>query len=247
MSRQKISEDEIERLKEGDILESTFTQFAEQARALYVPLIEERDRYMAARIREEIARGDHRHILAVVGAGHLKGMERCLREDPASQPPPGEIIAELDQVPRPSRWPRLIPWLIVALILAGFALGFRHSSELGWQLVGDWVIINGALCALGTLLALGHPLTVAGAFVAAPITSLNPTIGAGMVTAAMETYLRRPSVGDFSRLRNDTTHLKGWWRNRVARILLVFLFSSLGSAAGTYLAGFRIFDRLTGL
>ena len=94
---------------------------------------------------------------------------------------------------------------------------------------------------------MGHPLTVIGAFIAAPITSLNPTIGAGMVTAAMEIFLRRPNVGDFSRLRQDTTHLKGWWRNRVARILLVFLLSSLGSAAGTYLAGFRIFDRLTTL
>ncbi len=247
MSRRRISEEEIERLKEGDILESTFTQFAEQAQALYVPLIDERDRYMAARIRDEISHGQHRNILAIVGAGHLKGMDRYLHEDPAGQPPPREIIAQLDVVPAPSRWPKLIPWLIVALIIAGFAMGFRHSSELGWQLIADWVLINGALCALGTLIAMGHPLTVIGAFIAAPITSLNPTIGAGMVTAAMEIFLRRPNVGDFSRLRQDTTHLKGWWRNRVARILLVFLLSSLGSAAGTYLAGFRIFDRLTTL
>ncbi|MFQ5487464.1 MAG: TraB/GumN family protein, partial [Gammaproteobacteria bacterium] len=219
ISRRRISEEEIERLKEGDILESTFTQFAEQARALYVPLIDERDRYMTARLRDEISQDKFHNILAIIGAGHLKGMDRCLREDPAGQAPPREIIARLDEVPAPSRWPKLIPWLIVALIIVGFAMGFRHSSELGWQLIADWVVINGTLCALGTLIAMGHPLTVIGAFIAAPITSLNPTIGAGMVTAAMETFLRRPNVGDFSRLRQDTTHLKGWWRNRVARIL----------------------------
>ncbi len=244
LSRRRISAEEVERLKEGDLLQSTFTQFAEEARALYQPLIDERDRYMTARLRQEAEPGRFRHLLAIVGAGHLQGMQRYLQEPPSA--PPAAVIAELDVVPPPSFWPRAIPWLIVALILTGFAIGFRHSSELGWQLVGDWVLINGTLCALGALLARAHPLTVAGAFVAAPITSLNPTIGAGMVTAALETWLRRPSVGDFSRLREDTTHFRGWWRNRVARILLVFLFSTLGSAAGTYLAGFRIFDRLTG-
>ena len=94
-------------------------------------------------------------------------------------------------------------------------------------------------------MALAHPLTVAGAFIAAPITSLNPAVGAGMVTAAVELFLRRPEVGDSLQLRRDTAHWRGWWRNRVSRTLLVFLFSTLGSAAGTYLAGFRIFDRLT--
>ena len=107
-------------------------------------------------------------------------------------------------------------------------------------------MINGSLSALGALIAAAHPLTVITAFLAAPITSLNPTIGAGMVTAAVEVYLRKPQVGDFSRLRHDTAQLKGWWQNRVSRTLLVFLFSTLGSAAGTYLAGFRIFDRLSG-
>jgi len=84
------------------------------------------------------------------------------------------------------------------------------------------------------------------AFVAAPITSLNPTIGAGMVTAAAELWLRKPTVEDFSRLRHDTIHWTGWWKNRVSRTLLVFLFSTLGSAIGTYVAGFRIVGQLSG-
>jgi pheromone shutdown protein TraB len=130
--------------------------------------------------------------------------------------------------------------------MLGFALGFSRSTALGWQLVLDWVLINGGLSALGALLAAGHPLTILGAFVAAPLTSLNPTIGAGMVTAAIEIYLRKPNVADFQALRTDTAHLKGWRQNRVARSLLVFFLSTLGSAIGTYVAGFRIFDQLVG-
>jgi pheromone shutdown protein TraB len=123
-------------------------------------------------------------------------------------------------------------------------MGFSKSSALGWNLIAEWVMINGTLSALGALIAGGHIVTILTAFVAAPLTSLNPTIGAGMVTGAVETLLRKPRVGDFESLRHDVTHWSGWWKNRVSRILLVFLLSTLGSAAGTYIAGFRIFDKL---
>ncbi len=247
VSHEEVSEDEVERLKDGDILETAFSQFAAEAQDLYQPLIAERDRYMAARLLEELNQDGHSHALAVVGAGHLAGLsdrlEQSQRQSPAEL---RDEIDTLDEVPRPSRWPRLLPWVIVLLLLAGFAVGFHRSPELGWQLVMDWVLINGGLAALGTLVAGGHPLTIGGAFLAAPVTSLNPLVGAGMVTAAIELLLRKPSVGDFTRLRGDTTHLKGWWHNRVTRVLLVFLLSTLGSVLGTYLAGFRILERLTG-
>lgn len=240
MSREKISEEEVERLKEGDILESTFAEFAEERQDLYQPLIDERDRYMAAKLRQGAEH--HQRILAVVGAGHLRGIQRYL-EGPQDDDPQQTVDA-LNTVPPPSRWPKYLPWLVVALILTGFVIGFSRSSSLGWQLVGDWVLINGGLCALGALIAGAHPLTTVSAFLAAPLTSLNPTIGAGMVTAAVEIYFRKPRVGDFSALRRDAAHLKGWWRNRVTRTLLVFLLSTLGSAIGTYVAGFRIVERL---
>jgi pheromone shutdown-related protein TraB len=243
VSSDNVSEDEVERLKEGDILETTFAQFADQEKDLFMPLIDERDRYMAARLQEEVAAENHHHLLAVVGAGHLPGINTYLKTPPA---PASATVHELDQVPPPRRWPKLIPWIVVAVIVLGFALGFSRSTALGWQLVLDWVLINGGLSALGALLAAGHPLTILGAFVAAPLTSLNPTIGAGMVTAAIEIYLRKPNVADFQALRTDTAHLKGWRQNRVARSLLVFFLSTLGSAIGTYVAGFRIFDQLVG-
>ncbi|HHI77590.1 MAG TPA: conjugal transfer protein TraB, partial [Gammaproteobacteria bacterium] len=242
LSSEEVDEEEIERLKEGDVLEAAFSEFARDRQDLYEPLIAERDRYMAAKLLLAARRHPGKHILAVVGAGHLKGIVEQLQsiQDPEAE------LERLDAEPPRSPWPRLLPWLIVALVLFGFWLGFSRSSDLGWQLVWDWVAINGGLSALGALFAAAHPLTVLTAFVAAPITSLNPTIGAGMVTAAAELMLRKPQVRDFASLRHDVAEWRGWWRNRVSRTLLVFLFSTLGSAVGTYLAGFRIFDRLTG-
>ncbi|MBT2970203.1 MAG: conjugal transfer protein TraB [gamma proteobacterium symbiont of Ctena orbiculata] len=241
ISKDEVTEEDIEHLKEGDILETTFAEFAEDRQDLYLPLIDERDRYMAARLQQEIESKGHEDLLVVVGAGHMNGIAGYL-ETPANAP--GERIKALEQEPKPSRWPKFIPWAIVLLVVSGFVIGFQRNPSLGWQLVLDWVIINGGLSALGALLAAAHPLTVFTAFVAAPLTSLNPAIGAGMVTAAAELMLRKPTVADFAQLRNDTTAFRGWWKNRVSRTLLVFLFSTLGSAIGTYVAGFRIFERL---
>jgi len=262
VSSEKVSEEDIEKLKEGDILESTFAQFAEEEQDLFQPLIGERDEYMVARLQQEVAKHPHENILVVIGAGHLAGMvkrfEAFAGDDKMLQTQPrepaennlgrvaDETVARLDAVPAGVRWFKYFPWLIVALVFLGFGIGFSRSPEMGWQLVMDWVLINGGLAALGALIAAAHPLTVIGAFLAAPLTSLNPTIGAGMVTAGIEVYLRRPKVGDFGKLRADTTTIKGWWRNRVTRVLLVFMFCTIGSAIGTYVAGFRIVGRLSG-
>jgi pheromone shutdown-related protein TraB len=240
-SRERVSEEDIERLKEGDILETTFSEFAERSQALYEGLIAERDRYMAARLQEEARTGRYARVLGVVGAGHLKGLAEHLAE---SQREPAAERTELEKVPPPGRVLQFLPWGVVGLVLLGFAIGFSRSQELGLQLLSDWFIINATLAGTGAVLAAAHPLTVVVAFLAAPFTSLLPMIGAGFVAAAAETALRRPRVGDFGSLRRDVMRLGGWWRNRVARILLVFLFVTVGSASGTYIAGFRIFERL---
>ncbi|ARS53149.1 TraB/GumN family protein [Kushneria konosiri] len=249
LSRQKVSSEEIERLKEGDVLESTFAEFAQQSRQLYTPLVEERDRYMALRLVETLPEGGSRRILVVIGAGHLKGMSEHLRTLDRETPAHAAVIDErqaLDTVAPSGRLWKLLPWLVVALVVAGFAVGFSRDTGLGWSLVLEWVLINSTLSALGALIALGHPLTILAALVAAPLTSLNPTIGVGFVTAGVELYMRKPTVGDFSTLRRDVSHWRGWWRNRVARTLLVFLLSTVGSAAATWIAGLRIAGQLFG-
>jgi pheromone shutdown-related protein TraB len=244
LSRGKIEEHEIERLKEGDLLENSFTEFAEKSPQLYRSLVEERDRYMAALLREHIAVKSPRRVLAIVGAGHLRGLAGQL-SSPESRDPDAERRA-LEAVPPPGRFVRILPWLIVGIIFFGFALGFARGPELGWRLVGEWVIINGTLTAIGALAAGAHPVTVLVAFFAAPLTSLNPTIGAGMVAAAVQTAVRPPHMRDFDTVRDAITRLRGWRDNRVARILLVFVLCTIGSASATYIAGFRIFQQLAG-
>ncbi len=242
-SREEITEEDIERLKQGDMLTETFREFAETSPALFETLITERDAYMAARIRQENRdKPAGSRVLVVIGAGHMEGLVAALEQ---GQEDPGETSERLNVMPPPSRLLKAIPWIIAVLVLTGFGIGFYRSPELGWALVVTWVVINGTLSALGALLARAHPLTVLSALVAAPLTSLNPTIGAGMVTALVECWLRKPQIADFENLREDVARLKGWWGNNVARVFLVFFLSNMGSVAGTWIAGFRMFAQLT--
>lgn len=244
LSRQDVAAEDIEKLKQGDVLESTFNEFASESQALFTPLISERDRYMVLRLAETCPPGSYQHVLVVIGAGHLKGMAENL-EAPLPETPRVEREA-LEATPPPSRVWKLLPWLITALVLIGFAIGFSRNTELGWQLVIEWFVINGVLSGLATLVALAHPVTVVATAFAAPLTSLNPTIGAGFVAAGVELGMRKPKVRDFKTLRQDVTHWTGWWRNRVSRTLLVFITATIGSAAGTWIAGFRIAGTLFG-
>jgi pheromone shutdown-related protein TraB len=251
VSSEEIDEEAIERLKEGDILESTFTEFAAQSPELFEALIAERDRYMAARLRQENIHdasastppgNASRNVLVVIGAGHMEGMARHLLE---SQEEPSGVRAELDTIPPSATWPRIIPWAIMFLVLGGFALGFYRSPQLGWDLVLLWSLITGGLAALGALVARAHPLTIISGFIAAPLTTLNPVVAAGMVTGLVESWVRKPRVSDLENLRFDITTVKGWFRNPATRILLVFFFTNLGAAIGTWVAGFQIYDALS--
>ena len=246
VSNEKIEPEEIEKLKEGDILDATFNEFAQSSGQMYVPLISERDEYMAIKLQQktrQVANPRHRNVLVVIGAGHLKGLASHL-EQPAAAP--AERLAELESIPKPSVFSKLLPWLIVLIIVASFVIGFVRGPELGWQVILDWFIIHGVLAGVGAALALGHPLTILASAIGAPFTTLNPLIGIGFVAAAVQLWARKPLVGDFATLRNDVGSLKGWYSNRIARTLLVFVLSSVGAVAGTWIAGARIVVRLTG-
>ena len=146
ISKDKVSEQEIESLKEGDILESTFSQFAEEAKDLFSPLIDERDQYMAARLIDAIENKKQHHLLAVVGAGHLKGIQKYLTQFQQSlsedEHYTKNVVKNLDQVSSGSKWYKIVPWMIVAVIILGFIVGFNRSSELGMELVVDWIVIR---------------------------------------------------------------------------------------------------------
>lgn len=242
-AREEIGEEEIEKLKQGDILESAFGEFARKSTPLYNALIGERDAFMAARLRQESAQAPNvKRVLVVIGAGHLAGLQRQILE----QETPSQILLEPlnARLPAP-RWPK---WLAVGVMLAIFvAIGviFYRSPAMGWAALRDWAIYTGVLSALGAAIAGGHPLSILVAAVVGPLKPIRPPgLSSGVFSGMTEVWLRKPRVADFQKLRDDLLNFSGWWRNRVARTLLVFMLTNLGTIAGEYLAGVRIFSRL---
>jgi pheromone shutdown-related protein TraB len=242
--REQIEQGEIEKLKQGDLLESAFSEFASESKSLYESLIGERDAFMAARLREEAARSttsENRRVLVVIGAGHLKGLVELLRsqqDDPASK------VGELAATPPKARWPKWLAAGLVLLVFVAIAWAFHRNTALGAQALRDWVLFTGGFAALGALAAGGHPLSILAAFIAAPIKPFRPGIPAGGISAMAEAWVRRPRVVDFDTLRDDIVHWSGWWKNRVARTLLNFFLVSVGTIIGEYSAGIHIFKSL---
>jgi pheromone shutdown-related protein TraB len=236
---EEIGEDDIEKLKQGDLMEASFREFADETPELYDTIINERDRYMAAKLRQ--APAGTREVLAVVGAGHLPGLARHLREETAA---PEGITATLEALPEKSS----VPWFTIALsvfVLGGFAWGFwRGGIDVGTDLVLYWVLWTGGLGALGCALAGGHPLSILGAFVASPVTPLHPALASGTISALIEAWVRKPTYADFMALRDDVQTVKGWWRNRVARVLVNFFLTSMGTAIGVWTGGLRMLGKL---
>ena len=238
-----VGHDEIEKLKQGDMLEASFNEFASESPEIYETVIAERDRYMAARLREvgETSGPEIREVLAVVGAGHLQGMARHLREE---QRPAAGIRESLEALPEKSG----VPWFTLALatfVIGGFAWGFWQGGiDVGSDLLLQWVLATGVLGAMGCAIAGGHPLSIIVAFLASPITPLHPALASGTLSALTEAWLRKPTYADFMALRGDVQTVRGWWRNRVARVLLNFFLTSLGTAIGVWTGGLRMLGTL---
>ncbi|MCD9088821.1 TraB/GumN family protein [Stenotrophomonas sp. SY1] len=241
-SSEDVGEDEIEKLKQGDMLESSFGEFAKESPALYETIIGERDRYMATRLREE-HNSEQRNVLAVVGAGHLAGLARYLKSDTES---PGLLREQLESVPKK----RNIPWItltILAVVLAGIGIGFwKGGMGMGTQMLATWAMYTGGLAGLGALLAASHPLSILTAIVVAPFKPFRLSIPTGAFAALVETRLRKPTYQDFLELRDDAQTVKGWYRNRVTRIVLTFVLTNLGSMLGLWLTGFSVYGKLAG-
>lgn len=229
---EEVEPEMIEQLKEQDQLDALMASFADAYPEVKRRLIDERDTYLAQKIRG--APGDS--VVAVVGAGHISGIERHIHQD--------EDLEPLLEMPPRSWVPTFLKWGIPAAVLALLVYGFfKGGAQHSLESVYIWVGVNGVLSALGAALAFGHPLTVLTSFVAAPLTSLNPMIAAGWVAGLVQAWIRTPTVADLERLPEDIGSLKGFWSNPVCRILLVVALANLGSALGTWLAGIWIAAR----
>ena len=227
--KQTLDETELARLRETDTLTALLDELSQVLPTVKTILVDERDLYMA----NEIRHSPGQRIVAVVGAAHLPGISARL----AAPSPPAEELAELSCIPEPGRISRSLSWLIPALVIGVFIAGLfaGDMSKLTSAAVA-WILSTGSLSALATAAAFGHPLTILSAFVAAPITTLHPAIGVGFITGLVQAYLVSPTVKDMERAGSDIVTVRGWWRNRMTRVLLVFFLSNLGAALGVLLA-----------
>ncbi len=231
----EVDEKAIEELKEQEKLGDVLQIFGEEFPQVKKPLIDERDQYMAQKLRE----APGKNIVAVVGAGHSPGITEEIKKERSLEP--------LEIIPPASSTGKILKWGIPGLIIALFVWGFfRGGGEESLGSVYIWFLVNGILSALGAALAMGHPVTVLSAFLAAPLTSLNPMIAAGWVSGLVQAFVKKPTVQDLEDLPEAINSVKGFWMNPVSRILLVVVFSNLGSVAGTFIAGSWIFARVVG-
>ncbi|WP_318502458.1 TraB/GumN family protein [Bacillus sp. T3] len=224
-SNETISEEELEKMKNQDTINAVLNDFTQAFPRLKKPLIDERDQYLSQKIKE--AHGPK--VVAVLGAAHVPGITEEIKKE--------HDLRLLNEVPKKSKAPKLIGWLIPIFIISMIAYTFYNNPSAGIHQTMSWVLFHGTFSALGTALAFGHPLAILTAFIAAPITALDPITAAGWFAGFVQAYFSRPSVRDFENLADDVFSFKGFWHNKVTRVLLVVVFANLGSSLGTFIGG----------
>lgn len=233
----EISEEKLKELKQKDMLTELMEEMGETLPDLKRVLIDERDLYLV----EKIKSSPGKKIVAVVGAGHIAGMLTLFATDNKHR------ISDITLIPPVSSGYKIAGWTIPLLIIGSLGV---IASQKGASVAGDnilfWILANGIPASIGALLALAHPLTTLSAFASAPITSLTPVIGAGYVTSFIQVIACPPVVKEFETAGEDISSFKGWWRNRLLRVFLVFILTGFGSAIGTWVGGYEIFKNLIG-
>jgi|SRR5690625_534134 len=224
-SRENITEEELENMKSQDMLNAMLKELTENFPRLKKPLIDERDQYLAGNIKN----APGKKVVAVLGAAHIPGIEREIYKS--------HNLKLLEKRPVKSKKLKKLLWIIPILIVAIIAYTFYSNPTAGFQQTLSWVIWNGTFSALGTIVALGHPLSILTSFIVAPITSLSPILASGWFAGFVQAFIRRPNVHDFEKLTEDVFTLKGFWQNKVTRIFLVVLLANIGSTIGTFVGG----------
>jgi pheromone shutdown-related protein TraB len=233
---EEIKEEDIEKMKQQDVLESLLAEVGKSLPILKNILIDERDQYLA----EKIKNAPGQKIVAVVGAGHVQGIKKYWNTD--------INIQALEKLPPKKKAGGILKWLIPGAIVAMFIAGFFWGgAKAGKDMLVWWIAANAILAGLGSMIALAHPATIISSMLAAPLTSLNPMIAAGWVSGLVEAFSRRPKVKDLETLPEDILSVRGFWRNKVTRILLVVVFTNLGSSIGTFVAFPMIVKLLLGV
>lgn len=227
-SKEKLEAADIEKLKQKSEMDAMLDEVALNMPEVKEVLIDERDVWLGTKIFQ----ASGKKVLAVIGAGHLNGTEKRIMAlekkeadanlDKIAAIPPKSIVGKILNI--------AFPVLFAGLLLAPIFIS--GSKEQLTQNIVRWLIWNGGLAAVGTLLAFGNILTIVSAFIFAPIATLNPLIGIGMITAIVQATVCKPQVRDMMNIADDVATIKGWYTNRIAKVLLVFILSSVGALIG---------------
>jgi pheromone shutdown-related protein TraB len=233
--RTEITEEKLEQLKKKDVLSELMSELGEAMPELKKVLIDERDIYLAEKIKMSAGK----KLVAVVGAGHVEGIKKKIREDHSS------VLPSISTFPPVSSSIKALGWAIPLLIIGSLiAIGILKGSSAAGANLLYWILANGIPSAIGAMLAWAHPVTIASAFAAAPVTSLTPVIGAGYVTAFVQVLVRPPVVREFETVTEDMSSFSGWWKNKLLRVFLAFLLPGFGSMIGTWIGGVEIISNL---
>jgi pheromone shutdown-related protein TraB len=221
---------DLEEIMDEDVISMMIEELSQIAPSVTEILVFERDAFIAKKLH---ALSEDKKVVAVVGAGHVKGIQKNLKEIDKTP-----TFEELNSVPRKRiKWTKVIaysiPILIIGLLIWLILRGNwdKFFSALLW-----WILINGACSAIGAAAARGHPYSIATAFLAAPFTSLNPAVAAGWFAGAVEAKVRTPTVKDFQDL-STLESTKEFLNNKVIRVLMVAALANIGSMIGTFIAG----------
>lgn len=231
----ELDEEKLTELRKKDVLSELMKEIGEVMPEAKNALIDERDIYMAEKIKAAAGK----NIVAVVGAGHMEGIQKVITDDNSKQ------IEKIEEIPPVSKVWKFIGWSIPTLIISSIVIiGIQKGVGAAGENLSYWILANGIPSAIGALIAWAHPATIFSAFAAAPITSLTPVIGAGYVTAFVQVMTKPPVVKEFENVSLDISSISGWWQNKLLRVFLVFILTGLGSTIGTWVGGYKIFTTL---
>ncbi len=231
----EIDEEKLDELKNSDALSELLSEMGDALPEIKEVLIDERDTFLA----EKIKSSPGKKLVAIVGAGHVQGIKEGIAEDRSNQ------MEEINTIPKVSNIWKIMGWLIPILIIGsiGYIGWSKGLTEAGANVI-YWILANGIPSAIGALVGLAHPITIISAFVAAPITSLTPVIGAGYVCAFVQAMMQPPIVREFETAMEDMTSLTKWWQNRLLKVFLAFILPGIGSMVGTWIGGVEIVRNL---
>ena len=231
-SNEKISEEELDKLKNEETLESMMNEVAKELPSVKEVLIDERDRYLAT----SIYKAEGKTKVAVIGAGHTQGIIRNFEKLEN-----GELSTDtssITEIPKPSKAGKIAQWIVPTIIIALVIVGILSSGwNQGLRAFLYWIAANATCTFVFTLIGGASLLTCLLSGITAPFFVLNPVLGVGLFAGIWQATFKAPKVKDFENMSNDAMSIKGWYRNRILKCLVAFLMSSIGSIFGS-LVGF---------